>query len=101
MLGGAGAGGNGAAGGSARGPGPLEIIAAEPAGHVHRFADNIKAGLAVGLHRFGADTLGVDPAERYFGGAIAFGAAGGEVPMSELVANLAEGGVALIGQITV
>jgi len=38
------------AGNPATRPGPLEIIAAEPAGHIDRLADEIKARHALGLH---------------------------------------------------
>ena len=41
---------NSLTGGVAAGPGPLEVVAAEVAGDVHDFADEIQAGLFAGFH---------------------------------------------------
>ncbi len=38
------------AGGPAGGPGPLEVVAAEPAGDVDGFADEVEAGDGAGCH---------------------------------------------------
>ena len=45
----------GAAGGDAGGPGPLEVVAAEPAGDVDDLADEVEAGDVAALHGAGVE----------------------------------------------
>ena len=58
------------------GPGPLEIVAAEPAGHIDDFADEIEARHTPRLHRLRGELAGVDAADGHFRFRIAFGAVG-------------------------
>ena len=62
----------GKAGGMTGGPGPLEIEASEPAGHVHHFTNKVEALDVAGLHGFGGEFGGVDAAEGDFGFGVAF-----------------------------
>src|SRR6185369_5727379 len=48
------------AAGRGAGPGPLEVVAAEPAGHVDDLTDEIQARYALALHRLRAQVAGVD-----------------------------------------
>src|SRR5690606_9452330 len=66
----------GGAGGVGGGPGPLEVVAAEPAGDVDDFADEVQAGHVPGLHRRRRQAVGIHAAEGDFRGAVALGAAG-------------------------
>src|SRR5215212_3214785 len=58
-------------GAQARGPCPLEIVAAEPAGHVHHLADEVEARHRLRFHGAGIELAGVDAAQRHLGGAVA------------------------------
>ncbi len=69
--------------GMGAGPGPLEIIAAEPAGDVDRLADHIEAGKALRLHRFRRQFRRADPADGDFRLGKAFGAVRAEWPVGE------------------
>ena len=62
-------------------PGPLEIVAPQPAGDVEDFSDEIKPGNFVGLEGLGGQLTGVNPAPRDFGFAVALGSAGLELPV--------------------
>jgi len=62
-------------------PGPLEIIAPQPAGDVEDFSDEIKPGDLAGLEGLGGQFTGVDPASRDFGFAVALGSAGLDLPV--------------------
>src|SRR5690606_35543154 len=46
----------------AGGPGPLEIVAAEPAGDVQALADEVEAGHLFRLEGLGGNLVGIDPA---------------------------------------
>src|SRR5947209_18059173 len=48
-------------------PGPLEIVAAEPAGDVDRLADHVEARNPARLHGLGRQLPGIDSAERHLG----------------------------------
>ena len=67
-----------AAGGGARGPGPLEVESAEVAGDVDDFADEVEAGHAAALHGLCGKRAGADAACGNFGFVVALGAAGRE-----------------------
>ncbi len=58
----------------------MEVVAAEPAGDVDHFADEIQPRHKLRLHRAGGQSIGIDAAQGDLGGAIAFGAAGGDRP---------------------
>ena len=60
----------------ARSPGPLEIIAAQPTGHVDGLADEIQARNRTRLHGFRIQIAGIDTAPGHLGGAIPLGADG-------------------------
>ena len=66
----------GAAGGGAGGPGPLEVEAAQVAGDVDNFADEEEAGDFARFHGFAGEFVGVDAAGGDFGFFVAFGAGG-------------------------
>src|SRR5215218_4550419 len=59
-----------------RGPGPLEVVAAEVAGHVHDFAYEVEAGRAPRLQRLGRKFIRRDAAARHLGLLESFGAGG-------------------------
>ena len=61
------------------GPGPLEVVAAQPARHVHHLADEVQAGLP-GLQGLGRQVAGVHPAGGDLGLAVALGAGGHQLP---------------------
>ena len=73
----------------AAGPGPLEIVAAEPAGDVDDLADEIEPRHVARLMRLGVERPRVDAAERHFGGAVAFGAGRLDPPGLEPLGQLA------------
>ena len=81
------------AGGDGGGPGPLEVVAAEPAGDVDDFADEEEAGDDAALQGAGVERVGVDAAGGDFGFVVAFGAGGREAPGVELAFHFGEGGV--------
>ncbi len=74
----------GLAGGYSGGPGPLEVVTAEPAGDVDDFADEEESSHAAGLHGSGVEFGGVNSAGGDFGFAVAFGAGGEDAPGVEL-----------------
>src|SRR5208282_760793 len=45
-----------------RGPGPLEVVAAKPAGHIHHFADEIKPLYIAAFHGLGGQLPGIHTA---------------------------------------
>ena len=61
----------------------MEIIPAEPAGDIHTFAYEIETGLGFCHHGFGRERSRIHPADHHLGGAIAFGAGWGELPLGE------------------
>ena len=63
------------------GPGPLEVVATEPAGHVNDFANKVQPWLAPAGHRLRAQFARVDPTRGDFGLAPAFAALGHNPPM--------------------
>ena len=81
------------AGGYGGGPGPLEVVAAEPAGDVDDFADEEEAGDDAALQGAGVERVGVDAAGGDFGFVVALGAGGREAPGVELAFHFGEGGV--------
>src|SRR5436305_1193555 len=72
-------------------PGPLEIIAAEPAGDVDRFADRIEAGHGPRRHGLRGEAGGGDAARGHLGLGIAFAAARPEAPVGEPPLGAAQG----------
>src|SRR5690606_11371305 len=60
----------GASARNARGPAPMEGVAAQPAGHVQRFAHYIQSGHLAGLHGPLIDAVGVHATAHDFGLAI-------------------------------
>src|ERR1039458_4302602 len=69
-------GSGGLAGGYCGGPGPLEVVAAEPAGDVDDFADEVEARGDAALHGTGVERVGRDAAGGDLGFVVAFGAGG-------------------------
>ena len=70
------------------GPCPLEIITAEPTGHINTFTDEIEAGYGFRRHAAGIETGRVHAAERDFRRAIAFGPGGLDLPVLHLPRQL-------------
>src|SRR6201996_7553184 len=68
-----------------RRPCPLEVVATEPTGDVNHFTDEKKPGNELRLHRAGRNTVSIDAPQGDFGSAIAFGAAGGDRPVMQLL----------------
>jgi hypothetical protein len=58
------------------GPGPLEVVAAQPAGHVDHLADEVQPGL-LRFHGLRRQIARVHAAQRHLGLAVALGAGGG------------------------
>ena len=83
----------GAAGGGTGGPGPLEVEAAQVSGDVNHFTDKKKAGYAARLHGFAGKFAGVDAACGDFCLLVAFGGAGSDGPVVDLLLECEEGGV--------
>ena len=81
------------AGSNARGPGPLEVIAAEPASNVDDFADEVEPGDDAALHGAGVERVGVDAAGGDLGFGVAFGADGDDAPSVEAALEPGQGGV--------
>src|SRR6185312_14743225 len=79
-----------------RGPGPLEVVAAQPAGDVHHFADEVQAGHELRLHRAGREPVGVHTAQGHLGGAVTLGAAGDDRPVVQSPTDLMQLGVAVL-----
>ena len=84
--------------GKAAGPGPLEVVAPQPAGHVDHLADEEQAGLALAGHAATVQFAGVDAAGRDFGLAPAFGAGGRDLPACQAVGQALQVLVAHLGQ---
>src|SRR3546814_9314386 len=63
------------------GPSPLEVIAAEPAGDIHRLAYEIEAFYRARFHRPGGKPRGIDAACGHFRLCIAFRSCGREAPL--------------------
>jgi EAL domain-containing protein (putative c-di-GMP-specific phosphodiesterase class I) len=80
--------------GGCAGPGPLEVVAAQPAGDVHHLANKVQAGLGLALHGLLRQCLGVHAAQRDLGLFVALGARGRDFPARELVGQLGQGLVA-------
>jgi hypothetical protein len=81
------------AGSHGRGPGPLEVEAAEVAGHVDYFADEKETGDVACFHGAGLKIVGVDAAGGDFGFGEALCAGGMEWPMVQAAFAGFEGGV--------
>src|SRR5271167_4301218 len=77
----------------ARGPGPLEVEAAEVAGHVHDFADEVKTGNFAASHRFGGQFVGIDAAGGDFGFLAALRARGRDGPRMRVLLKTNQRGV--------
>src|SRR5512140_2201734 len=71
---------NGLSGAESRGPGPLEVEAAEVAGHVHHLADKVESRDGAAPHGLGVELGGVDAAGGDLGLFVSFGALGDDVP---------------------
>ena len=70
---------DGLGGGVGGGPGPLEVVASEPAGDVDDLADEVEARDEAGLHGAGVEGGGGDAAGGDFGFGEAFGGGGDDV----------------------
>src|SRR5512147_1764308 len=70
-------------GGVRAGPGPLEIIAAKPAGDVDRFADGEEPGNALCLHRLRRQFGSANAADRDLGLGEALASVRRELPLGE------------------
>src|SRR5439155_8646852 len=81
----------------AGGPGPLEVVAAEPSGDVHDLADEVEARGEAGLEGAGVEGVGGDTAGGDFRLGEAFGAGGRETPGMEITIDRREGGVGQLG----
>ena len=68
-------------GAPAAGPGPLEIIAAEPARDINRFADRIEAGNRLCFHGLGGKLICINAAGCDFRLGKAFGSLGRHCPI--------------------
>ncbi len=79
---------NNFAGRVAAGPGPLEIVAAQPAGDIDDFANEIKAGHGTAFHRLGGECCGVHTPHGYFRLGIAAGIGGYQGPVAEVLHEL-------------
>ncbi len=79
----------------------MEVIPAEPAGDVHRFANGIKAGDFGGLHRAAGKFGGGDAACGDFGFGEAFGAIGGKAPIGQPRLCAVQGLVGNVAQFTI
>ena len=80
------------------GPGPLEVVAAQPAGHVHHLADEIQAGLLARLQRLRREVARVDAAHGDLGLGIALGAGGRELPALQALGQPRQRLVGRLGQ---
>ena len=79
-----------ASGGGTGGPGPLEIVAAEMAGDVDDFADEVEAWDLAGFHGFGVEFVGINASGGDFSLFEAFGAGGVDGPGVELFFEIGE-----------
>jgi len=71
----------------------LEVVAAEPAGDVDDFADEMEAGDDAAFEGAGVEGVGIDASGGDFGFVVAFGAGGGDAPGVELALHFGESGV--------
>src|SRR5687768_11240917 len=71
-------------------PGPLEIVAAEPAGDIDPFADRVETGDLARRHRLRGQAGGVDAADGDLGLGEAFGAIRVKSPVRQLPGDLLE-----------
>ena len=85
--------GDSPAGGGTAGPGPLEVEAAEVAGDVDDFADEVEARDVAGFHGSGGELVGVDAAGGDFGFLKAFGAVRIDGPVMKAVVSFFESAV--------
>ena len=69
----------------------MEVVAAEPAGDVDDFADEVEAGDFVALHGAGVEFGGVDAAGGDFGFGVAFGAGGSDASRCGVALRLRRG----------
>src|SRR5262245_18004191 len=84
----------------ARGPGPLEVEAAEPAGHVHGLADEVEAGHAAAAERLRGQLARVDVADRDLCLAVALARARLHPPGAQALAQHGELSLARLAQRT-
>src|ERR1700679_2758883 len=77
----------------ARGPGPLEVKAAQVASDIDYLTDEVQAGHAAALHGFGGEFIGVDAACGYFGFLVAFSTGRNHAPGVQLLFELGKGGI--------
>lgn len=77
----------------------MEVVAAEVAGDVDDFSDEVEAEDLLALQGLGGEFGGVDASGRNFGFFVTFGAVGFEWPVVELVFELLDGGVGPAGWI--
>ncbi len=84
---------HGLCGGVGGGPGPLEVVAAQPAGDVDDLADEEEAGDFAGGEGAGVELVGGNAAGGDLRLCVAFGAGGGEGPGVEEGFEAVEGGV--------
>ena len=77
----------------------MEVVAAQPSGHVDRFTDHVQAGQVRGFHRLRRQARGRHAARRHLGGAVAFGPGGRKRPVGERRADISEPRVGLVGEV--
>ena len=85
------------------GPGPLEVVAAQPAGDVHHLANAVQAGLGLGFHGLLRERARVHATQRHLGLLVALGACGHQLParqalgqqVQRLVAGFVDGALPL------
>src|SRR4051812_10538341 len=80
-------------GAPAAGPGPLEVIAAEPTGDVDGLTDDEQAWNVRGLHRPRGQIACVDSASGHLGFGIALGAGRRDLPRLQVTGEFSEGAV--------
>ena len=78
------------------GPGPLEVVAAQPAGHVDHLANEVQPGL-FGFHGLGRHIARVYPAQRDLGFFVALTARGGQAPIGQGFGQFGQGFVGHLG----
>ena len=74
----------------------MEVVAAEPAGDVDHFADEVEAGDLGGFERFGIELGGGDASGGDLRLGVAFGAGRGKLPVMELMFEVRDG---LVGEV--
>ena len=79
------------------GPGPLKVVAAQPACHIHHFANEIQAGLRLAFHGLLRQHARVHTTQRHLGLLVALGAGGRQLPARQLLGQSRQGLVRGLG----